>query len=152
MKLGCITLQSSGTPVQVPRLENFESLQCPPTPTLAVVLMLNTAWGATTWSQPSTATSHLNSWLIVLQCPGTDPFKYNDLNQERRTVPSETNGQMCSHSDTVHKEAQSWMRETESIFRCLSAMNCRVYCRHKMIINFKWFHCTHKSIPLRGHK
>lgn len=54
------------------------------------------------------------------QCPGTDAFKCNG--EETPTLRSKTNGKMRSHSDTVQKEAQSWMRtgarETESVVLC----------------------------------
>lgn len=127
VQLSCSTLQSSGALcIKAPKLEVFESFQSfPPGRRSGRDTNHSLGRGVTVTvrvSQPSGATSqppHLSTSLIILHCPGTDAFKCNGPNQETHTLRSKTNGKMCSHSDTVHKEAQSWMRawarETEHL-------------------------------------
>lgn len=87
--------------------------------------------------QPTSTLQHFDDYSSLSR---TDAFKCNGLNQETRVLRSKTKGRMCSNSDTVNKEAQSWMKicvcETWSILHCLYTMNCRVYYRHKMIIEY----------------
>lgn len=50
---------------------------------------------------------------IILQCSGTNAFTYKSLNQQIHTSHVETNGRMCSRSDTSHREARRCVKTWE---------------------------------------
>lgn len=118
-RLSCSILQSSGTLcIKSPKLEVFESFQSSPLGRGSDrdtnhSLEGGGEWRGVTVSAPPQLPANLHTsalhWLFFTVL---EPMHSNVMTWTRRHARclQRQMGKMCSHSDTVHKEAQSWMR------------------------------------------